>query len=705
MIPIDTLHRELRGFIEGLRREGYNIGAAQHIAAQDLLLSLQAQGRMPAELSGLRSLLGPILCSSPKEQAEFKARFIHWAARFEAQEVVASPPLPQQEVIEELAQTEKQRRGWLMLLVAVVLALVIGTGGISLFYFSGQTTQEKAPTQSAQSTQQEPAQSTQPLQPNQAAQPQPSPSPKQLSSYEKIYTFGGIGGIVGLLLVLLAIVALRNIRKQQQSFLGRRSATEPPEIREMFIETARHGLFQSVLLSCATQQLRKHVQIESERLDIDASVRETIRMGGWFVPVQGTINVLPEYLVLIDKAAFKDQQAAWVDTLLKQLTGQGLVIERYYFNGDPRRCFAAQGNAAPLSLADLTGRYGHYRLLIFSDSAAFVNPMDGLPEAWLEQFSPWPQRTLFTLEDPMHWGRREDALVNEDFLVMPASEVGFHALVQSLNADRGQSYTPPENTAYPPLFPEILQEFPHQWLDRHAPSPEMQAELLEQLRAYLDADTFDWLCACAVYPELHWELTLFLGYQMQGREREACLSEAGLSKLVRLPWFRQGYMPDWLRETLLDALPSAREAAVRNALYQLFLEASPEQPLHDFHLEVARQTPWQYLGQQLLGRWWQQAPANSPVRDYVFEEFMDGRLKVKVRRLWRKTFNRSRHGQAKTEPVGLLRQTYLPGTLRLLWMIFMQPITLNILLRNCGLKSFRFSLLNKLNYNKNNRIS
>ena len=70
-----TLTTELPNFIEKLRCAGYNIGVSQHVAAQDLLLGLATRGGLPTELSGLRTLLAPILCKSSKQQVEFRGYF------------------------------------------------------------------------------------------------------------------------------------------------------------------------------------------------------------------------------------------------------------------------------------------------------------------------------------------------------------------------------------------------------------------------------------------------------------------------------------------------------------------------------------------------------------------------------------------------------------------------------------------------------
>jgi len=51
------------------------------------------------------------------------------------------------------------------------------------------------------------------------------------------------------------------------------------------------------------------------------------------------------------------------------------------------------------------------------------------------------------------------------------------------------------------------------------------------------------------------------------------LTEERLAKLARLPWFRYGYMPDWLREQLIKDLSLSQEDKIRTVLYKLFLTA------------------------------------------------------------------------------------------------------------------------------------
>jgi uncharacterized protein with von Willebrand factor type A (vWA) domain len=88
---LDILTKELIKFIEKLRFAGYQIGEAQYIAAQDLILTLAAQGKLPSELTELRLFLAPILCHSPKEQIEFETHFNQWVNQFPQTKILLSP--------------------------------------------------------------------------------------------------------------------------------------------------------------------------------------------------------------------------------------------------------------------------------------------------------------------------------------------------------------------------------------------------------------------------------------------------------------------------------------------------------------------------------------------------------------------------------------------------------------------------------------
>ena len=55
------------------------------------------------------------------------------------------------------------------------------------------------------------------------------------------------------------------------------------------------------------------------------------------------------------------------------------------------------------------------------------------------------------------------------------------------------------------------------------------------------------------------------------------VTEANLLKLIRLPWFRTGLIPDEVRWLLINELAPERQRAVRVALIEL-LEKDPASP-------------------------------------------------------------------------------------------------------------------------------
>jgi type IV pilus assembly protein PilF len=256
--------------------------------------------------------------------------------------------------------------------------------------------------------------------------------------------------------------------------------------------------------------------------------------------------------------------------------------------------------------------------MIFSDGNGLINPITGEIVNWIEQFSVWTPRALFTLETPDQWGYREQILDEADFLIMPANEAGLTFLAEQINTGAWQPYPKPSDS-FSTAFPEYLSERPRRWLERHAPDATVLTELLKQVRDFLGETGYYWFKACAVYPELRWQLTLYLGYQLK------LVTEERLAKLARLPWFRYGYMPNWLRERLVNDLYEQKE--VRTTLYKLFLTALSNEPLPDFHLEIAFNKK---IARHLLLKWFKHTPKNSPLSDYVFLAFMADKLAIRL---------------------------------------------------------------------------
>ena len=91
--------------------------------------------------------------------------------------------------------------------------------------------------------------------------------------------------------------------------------------------------------------------------------------------------------------------------------------------------------------------------------------------------------------------------------------------------------------------------------------------LMLQLHKYLGEEGMRILGACAAYPELRFDFMEELVFYF-------CTSPANydnvLGSLVQLPWFRYGYMPDWIRVSILLALSDAERTSLRKLINEVF---------------------------------------------------------------------------------------------------------------------------------------
>jgi hypothetical protein len=404
---------------------------------------------------------------------------------------------------------------------------------------------------------------------------------------------------------------LLRLYRRRRMQLKKRDARSERQVDELLVKSFVEKFFQGAAFRRIAQELRRHRRYGSNDIDVQPTVNATIRQGGWFMPVYGTRLEQPEYLALIDRASFSDQQAHLEDELIKRLVKDNVLVERFYFHEDPLICRRENPNEPYLDLQDLSARYPNHNLLIFSDGATFINPFTGQPQSWLDLMTSWQVHALLTPEAPTHWGYREWALSNQDFIVVPASKAGMTALVEII----GTGQAPSMNSRFGAQpFPEMLRERPLRWVEKHEPERDTINRLCFQLRRYLGDDGYYLLGACAIYPQLNWDLTLYLASQLCEKDT----LEENLRALVRLPWFRHGSMPNWLRLRLISALPQKREESVRQALTDLLLSSTlkaPERRIFSLPFVKRKSLFWELVKSE---------PQESPLREHVFLNFMSG---------------------------------------------------------------------------------
>jgi hypothetical protein len=594
----DPVHLD---FLLYLRARGFHVGVDEYARVLKVV-DEYARAPRPADAPKLATLLCPLFAKSPKQQEQFRDLFERYFEDLRARLGVEPPPPPP-------PPPPEPRFGPLAVLAAALALLVIG-GGV-VWWLSpppskpaesnvnanananlnpDANTNLNANSRATNTNESKENLNSEPHEnrggnknvapeptatvaagpvatPTPAATPTPLPPPA--STPPRYYYLLAVALPLLLYLSAEAIVHLR-----RKLVLGRHPPRVPPAVWPLRVESAPPRLYDSEEFRDAARMMRRRQVGEHNRLDIHATVRATVAALGYPAFRYSPDSKVPEYLALIDRASFRDQQARLFDQMARALEREGLFVTRLFYDGDPRVC-CDEGGGACLGLAEMQGSYAGHRLLLFGDGERLLDAETGRLAAWAEMFYEWPERALLTPEP--RWGLRESVL-SDLFTVVPATTEGLAAL-----AARFESIL---NTNLPLRPRADGAELTPPWADA--------ALLFDALRRQLGESAFRWLCACAVYPELQWELTLRLGSLPS--LGEGLVNEENLLRLARLPWFREGALPDELRWRLVEHL--AREDAsalhdVRAVIVDLLEAEKPTEGTfasdrHELELAVQR---------------------------------------------------------------------------------------------------------------------
>ena len=283
------------------------------------------------------------------------------------------------------------------------------------------------------------------------------------------------------------------------------------------------------------------------RLDMDKTISRTLKKLSFPDFVYRPLTQPPEYLALIDLPEHGDMYSHYLDTLTDALKAEGIHVERFFYRRDPQVCFSGFGGVS-FELSELQSRFGERRLILAGDGDALFDPITGNLAPWIELFrNTWSDRAILTPKHPDRWGMKEVKLAKE-FIVLPATTEGLAELIAHY-----------EDPSVQDLKSWSLQE------DHQLPD-----EQIETLSDRLGKGVFQWLCACAVYPELNWSLMLSMS-----RFADEPLTEETLLRLVRLPWFRRGAIPDEIRLSLISQLEPERLKAIRQEICSILENSEP----------------------------------------------------------------------------------------------------------------------------------
>jgi hypothetical protein len=126
----NILTEKLPIFINELRNAGYNIGTAQFIAVQNLILALAKQGKLPTEPAKFKTLFAPILCHTHKEQQEFASYFDNWVQTVEVSEEIRR--IDEAAILDTPKKVGSTKK-WAIITTVIFIAMLIG--GLVFYQF------------------------------------------------------------------------------------------------------------------------------------------------------------------------------------------------------------------------------------------------------------------------------------------------------------------------------------------------------------------------------------------------------------------------------------------------------------------------------------------------------------------------------------------------------------------------------------------
>jgi formylglycine-generating enzyme required for sulfatase activity len=598
----------------------------------DLLLALAEQGRLPADPARLEARVAPLFCADEQDQRRFRVLFRAWAQAHPSPLARAQPAPPPMRL-----------RGWLLLLALLLVAAVTG------LYIYNETLPIEEPDTGQQQTPDPPLQQPDSLRerPPQPPQPDPAaadaapltipprlpPPPPALDPHHRgLLRFYGhlcllLPPFVAGAWLLLSVITWRTV-------LARRRGDPNDPLLGVALKAGADDLLDTPALRETLRRLHAPVAWPTRRLDARATVERSARQAGLFEPVRRHRRGVPELVVLLEVRHAGDQMAGLAGQLVQRLRDAGLTVHRYDYRDGPERLVDAAG--LPVALAEVAARHAGARLLIVGEPLALMDPFAGRPRAFLGALDGLPRRALLcTRRPPAVWER---ALGAAGLAVAEIGSDGIRELVLSLGGLRAADATAPSPAPgapdSAPALPRAVQSAAE--LGDTPPAAGERRALLAALDAFLGSDGAALLAAVAAYPQLHWGLTRVLDLSLFPAD-DAEPRERRLLALARLPWSRRGWLPDWLREALLERLPGRERRRLRR-LYRGLLQARTAGGDAAFELPIALPAPggllagaWRWLRERgwRAGRWLAAlrdlADDHGTLNDAIFADVLFGR--------------------------------------------------------------------------------
>lgn len=364
------------------------------------------------------------------------------------------------------------------------------------------------------------------------------------------YAFSGL---------ILIAVFLIYITFRRRTSISNTTGIKPPWLWSIEIKD-QLTIELSETFNWSTIQMNKRVASGQSFLEPRQSVEASVARGG-AVKLIYEEGLLPtSYLLLIDQRSKANQQSRLFEFLHQSMNESEVETVRFFFNSTPEVCWNEK-NPMGLRIQEMRLLYPNHRLMILGAGERLVNFTTGKLGDWTSVFLKWEHKVLMTPKPLKEWGWNE-LLISKVLFILPATVQGIASAIDHFNLEKQEQ-------------PSLKNFERQQYISLEGD----EAQVIEKLKTLLGhkEDTFSaytWLCACCLYPELSWDVTLYLGNELSN-EKLKLLTEKNIFLLTQLSWFQEGRIPDSFVARLLKDLPPTERENAENALFRLLEDSLP----------------------------------------------------------------------------------------------------------------------------------
>ena len=289
-------------------------------------------------------------------------------------------------------------------------------------------------------------------------------------------------------------------------------------------------------------------------IDVPATIRASAKMAGLLDFRYSFSTKTSSYLLLIDLNHPQNHHAQLAEHFFQGLVDHEIFVHRYFFDGTLDFCWNDQ-HAQGIPFDQIVQTHYEDQLIILGNGYSFIHGSSNELAPITRSIAHWKNRLLITPTHPGLWDYKE-TILNTFFTIIPNSAHGISRIGDLLDS--------------PTIY--TIEDWKNGYTASLPQAHSIEHGFMENLKQFFSTPLLKWIAGCAIYPELHWDLTLAIGHKLLG---SSSVSYENLWSISQIDWFRVGKIPNTFRAQLLEFLAPEEQQLVRQAILEVLRANDP----------------------------------------------------------------------------------------------------------------------------------